>query len=80
MAQVMLANLATIVGEPVGKLLGLRQQKQARIFVGVAGEQYCISWLEHHLIANEILHSRHAAIGIVDDLQHARMSDHFQQA
>ena len=60
-AEVVPADLAAVVGEPVGERLRLRQQQHAHVLVGVAGEQHHVGGLEVFLAALEIDDAAHAA-------------------
>ena len=50
-AEVVPADLAAVVGEPVGERLRLREQQHAHVLVGVAGEQHHVGGLEVFLAA-----------------------------
>ena len=76
-AEVVPADLAAVVGEPVGERLRLREQQHAHVLVGVAGEQHHVGGLEVFLAALEIDDAAHAAAAFVDrDAGHDRLRHH----
>ena len=73
MAEVVPADLPVIVRQAVWKRLRLREQQQARVLVGVAGEQHDLGRLEVLDAVGDVVHAGHAALVVdVDRWSRAR--------